>query len=170
MYYRSACATPSGSPCSSQQSVYSPTINDPQAGIIAPKIHSSWNPFEDDNFSKLTVEELLHKDFANLTDSKHRVSVLVYRIEESLNEPKYFVFFFFGHCCKTRRKDYCFWSKSHSRSWCFSRYSYNPHHVMFTALHLISLLCIFYLQWHFIFWPHQARNSFTLTYKLQTTW
>lgn len=94
VYYRSACATPSGSPCSSQQSVYSPTINDPQAGIIAPKIHSSWNPFEDDNFSKLTVEELLHKDFANLTDSKHRVSVLVYRIEESLNEPKYFVFFF----------------------------------------------------------------------------
>lgn len=94
VYYRSACATPSGSPCSSQQSVYSPTINDPQAGIIAPKIHSSWNPFEDDSFSKLTVEELLHKDFAKLPDSKHRVSVLVYRIEESLHEPKFCLFFF----------------------------------------------------------------------------
>uniref|UniRef100_A0A674PR09 non-specific serine/threonine protein kinase n=1 Tax=Takifugu rubripes TaxID=31033 RepID=A0A674PR09_TAKRU len=70
VYYRSACATPSGSPCSSQQSVYSPAINDPQAGIIAPKMQSNWNPFEDDNFSKLTVEELLHKDFAKLTDSK----------------------------------------------------------------------------------------------------
>ncbi|XP_056890192.1 AP2-associated protein kinase 1-like isoform X3 [Takifugu flavidus] len=65
---KSACATPSGSPCSSQQSVYSPAINDPQAGIIAPKMQSNWNPFEDDNFSKLTVEELLHKDFAKLTD------------------------------------------------------------------------------------------------------
>lgn len=74
MYYRSACATPSGSPCSSQQSVYSPAINDPQAGIIEPKMQSSWNPFEDDNFSKLTVEELLHKDFAKLTDSKLRIS------------------------------------------------------------------------------------------------
>uniref|UniRef100_H2S0Y6 non-specific serine/threonine protein kinase n=1 Tax=Takifugu rubripes TaxID=31033 RepID=H2S0Y6_TAKRU len=57
---KSACATPSGSPCSSQQSVYSP---------------SNWNPFEDDNFSKLTVEELLHKDFAKLTDSKRERTV-----------------------------------------------------------------------------------------------
>lgn len=93
VYYRSACATPSGSPCSSHQSVYSPAINDPRAGIIAPKMQSSWNPFEDDNFSKLTVEELLHKDFAKLTDSKLRFSVLVYRIENFLHEPKYLVFF-----------------------------------------------------------------------------
>lgn len=73
VYYRSACATPSGSPCSSQQSVYNPASNDPQAGFTAPKMQSSWNPFEDDNFSKLTVEELLDKDFAKLTDSKLRV-------------------------------------------------------------------------------------------------
>uniref|UniRef100_A0A672H4Y1 non-specific serine/threonine protein kinase n=1 Tax=Salarias fasciatus TaxID=181472 RepID=A0A672H4Y1_SALFA len=54
---RSASTTPSGSPCSSQQSVY-------HGG------DSSWNPFGDDNFSKLTAEELLNKDFAKLAESK----------------------------------------------------------------------------------------------------
>ncbi|XP_041900915.1 AP2-associated protein kinase 1-like [Corvus kubaryi] len=31
---------------------------------------STWNPFDDDNFSKLTAEELLNKDFAKLGDGK----------------------------------------------------------------------------------------------------
>uniref|UniRef100_A0A8C4HWG3 non-specific serine/threonine protein kinase n=1 Tax=Dicentrarchus labrax TaxID=13489 RepID=A0A8C4HWG3_DICLA len=54
---KSASTTPSGSPCSSQQSVYHPGDSDP-----------SWNPFGDDNFSKLTAEELLNKDFAKLAE------------------------------------------------------------------------------------------------------
>uniref|UniRef100_A0A673L1D7 non-specific serine/threonine protein kinase n=1 Tax=Sinocyclocheilus rhinocerous TaxID=307959 RepID=A0A673L1D7_9TELE len=49
---KSASATPSNSPQSSQQSVYQPT----------------WNPFGDDNFSKLTAEDLLNKDFTKLAD------------------------------------------------------------------------------------------------------
>uniref|UniRef100_A0A8C5HBU4 non-specific serine/threonine protein kinase n=1 Tax=Gouania willdenowi TaxID=441366 RepID=A0A8C5HBU4_GOUWI len=49
---KSASTTPSGSPCSSQQS------------------YSSWNPFGDDNFSKLTAEELFNKDFANFAESE----------------------------------------------------------------------------------------------------
>uniref|UniRef100_A0AAR2KNQ9 non-specific serine/threonine protein kinase n=1 Tax=Pygocentrus nattereri TaxID=42514 RepID=A0AAR2KNQ9_PYGNA len=52
---KSASATPSNSPQSSQQSVYEP---------------GHWNPFGDDNFSKLTAEELLNKDFAKLADGK----------------------------------------------------------------------------------------------------
>lgn len=67
---RSASTTPSGSPCSSQQSVYqSGEASGPSAG--AP---SSWNPFGDDNFSKLTAEELLNKDFAKL-DGKSNVYI-----------------------------------------------------------------------------------------------
>ncbi|XP_059359085.1 AP2-associated protein kinase 1-like isoform X6 [Carassius carassius] len=59
---KSASTTPSGSPCSSQQSVYqSGEASGPSAGATA-----SWNPFGDDNFSKLTAEELLNKDFAKL--------------------------------------------------------------------------------------------------------
>ncbi|XP_077079884.1 AP2-associated protein kinase 1 isoform X9 [Siphateles boraxobius] len=59
---KSASTTPSGSPCSSQQSVYqSGEASGPSAGAAA-----SWNPFGDDNFSKLTAEELLNKDFAKL--------------------------------------------------------------------------------------------------------
>ncbi|KAK7146482.1 hypothetical protein R3I93_014050 [Phoxinus phoxinus] len=59
---KSASTTPSGSPCSSQQSVYqSGEASGPSAGASA-----SWNPFGDDNFSKLTAEELLNKDFAKL--------------------------------------------------------------------------------------------------------
>ncbi|XP_056102781.1 AP2-associated protein kinase 1 isoform X4 [Rhinichthys klamathensis goyatoka] len=59
---KSASTTPSGSPCSSQQSVYqSGGASGPSAGASA-----SWNPFGDDNFSKLTAEELLNKDFAKL--------------------------------------------------------------------------------------------------------
>uniref|UniRef100_A0A671UEW1 non-specific serine/threonine protein kinase n=1 Tax=Sparus aurata TaxID=8175 RepID=A0A671UEW1_SPAAU len=53
---KSASTTPSGSPCSSQQSV--------------------WNPFGDDNFSKLTAEELLNKDFAKLAESKLLITYL----------------------------------------------------------------------------------------------
>uniref|UniRef100_A0A8C1H101 non-specific serine/threonine protein kinase n=1 Tax=Cyprinus carpio TaxID=7962 RepID=A0A8C1H101_CYPCA len=49
---KSVSATPSNSPQSSQQSVYQPT----------------WNPFGDDNFSKLTAEDLLNKDFTKLAD------------------------------------------------------------------------------------------------------
>ncbi|XP_065103803.1 AP2-associated protein kinase 1 isoform X2 [Paramisgurnus dabryanus] len=58
---KSASTTPSGSPCSSQQSVYkSVDPSGPSTGAPA-----SWNPFGDD-FSKLTAEELLNKDFAKL--------------------------------------------------------------------------------------------------------
>ncbi|MEE6479123.1 hypothetical protein FKM82_012142 [Ascaphus truei] len=55
---KSATTTPSGSPRTSQQNVHNP----PEA--------SGWNPFDDDNFSKLTAEELLNKDFAKLGDAK----------------------------------------------------------------------------------------------------
>uniref|UniRef100_A0AAR2KL62 non-specific serine/threonine protein kinase n=1 Tax=Pygocentrus nattereri TaxID=42514 RepID=A0AAR2KL62_PYGNA len=82
---KSASATPSNSPQSSQQSVYEPGQ---QGGAVAPTAPSapqpppsaasvsvppdqpSWNPFGDDNFSKLTAEELLNKDFAKLADGK----------------------------------------------------------------------------------------------------
>ncbi|KAA0713688.1 AP2-associated protein kinase 1 [Triplophysa tibetana] len=59
---KSANTTPSGSPCSSQQNVYQP------GDTSGPSVRgpASWNPFGDDNFSKLTAEELLNKDFAKL--------------------------------------------------------------------------------------------------------
>ncbi|XP_076586213.1 AP2-associated protein kinase 1 isoform X7 [Chaetodon auriga] len=66
---KSASTTPSGSPCSSQQSVYHPGDGDAQAGHSAPNTQPSWNPFGDDNFSKLTAEELLNKDFAKLAET-----------------------------------------------------------------------------------------------------
>ncbi|XP_028269530.1 AP2-associated protein kinase 1 isoform X7 [Parambassis ranga] len=66
---KSASTTPSGSPCSSQQSVYHPVDADPQSALTAPKTQPSWNPFGDDNFSKLTAEELLNKDFAKLAET-----------------------------------------------------------------------------------------------------
>uniref|UniRef100_A0A8C9W8N5 non-specific serine/threonine protein kinase n=1 Tax=Scleropages formosus TaxID=113540 RepID=A0A8C9W8N5_SCLFO len=59
---KSASATPSGSPCSSQQSVYQPA----ESSSTVP----TWNPFGNDNFSRLTAEELLNKDFAKLAESK----------------------------------------------------------------------------------------------------
>ncbi|KAL7884148.1 hypothetical protein AOLI_G00069180 [Acnodon oligacanthus] len=65
---KSASTTPSGSPCSSQQSVYPAGEGSTQSAV--PKAGTgaqpSWNPFGDDNFSKLTAEELLNKDFAKL--------------------------------------------------------------------------------------------------------
>ncbi|XP_031426837.1 AP2-associated protein kinase 1 isoform X2 [Clupea harengus] len=74
---KSASTTPSGSPRSSQQSVYQPADGSapsapcaPSAAPVAPGPQSSWNPFGDDNFSKLTAEELLNKDFAKLADGK----------------------------------------------------------------------------------------------------
>lgn len=85
LYSRSASTTPSGSPCSSQKSVYNSVSNDPQSVLTASKAQSSWNPFEDDNFSRLTAEELLNKDFAKLADSKLWFSVLVCRIVKSLH-------------------------------------------------------------------------------------
>ncbi|XP_049906819.1 AP2-associated protein kinase 1-like isoform X9 [Epinephelus moara] len=66
---KSASTTPSGSPCSSQQSVYHPGDNDTQSALTAPSTQPSWNPFGDDNFSKLTAEELLNKDFAKLAET-----------------------------------------------------------------------------------------------------
>ncbi|KAE8292400.1 AP2-associated protein kinase 1 [Larimichthys crocea] len=66
---KSASTTPSGSPCSSQQSVYHPGEADAQAALTAPSTQPSWNPFGDDNFSKLTAEELLNKDFAKLSET-----------------------------------------------------------------------------------------------------
>uniref|UniRef100_A0A8C7V1W3 non-specific serine/threonine protein kinase n=1 Tax=Oncorhynchus mykiss TaxID=8022 RepID=A0A8C7V1W3_ONCMY len=65
---KSASTTPSGSPCSSQQSVNQPGEGGAQTAPIAPS--GSWNPFGDDNFSKLTAEELLNKDFTKLVESK----------------------------------------------------------------------------------------------------
>ncbi|XP_075391564.1 AP2-associated protein kinase 1 isoform X7 [Tenrec ecaudatus] len=56
---KSATTTPSGSPRTSQQNVSKPSEGSP------------WNPFDDDNFSKLTAEELLNKDFAKLGEGKH---------------------------------------------------------------------------------------------------
>uniref|UniRef100_A0A8C4Y0B8 non-specific serine/threonine protein kinase n=1 Tax=Gopherus evgoodei TaxID=1825980 RepID=A0A8C4Y0B8_9SAUR len=61
---KSASTTPSGSPRTSQQNVYNP-----------PDV-STWNPFDDDNFSKLTAEELLNKDFAKLSDDLQREQVV----------------------------------------------------------------------------------------------
>ncbi|XP_041642702.1 AP2-associated protein kinase 1-like isoform X9 [Cheilinus undulatus] len=66
---KSASTTPSGSPCSSQQSVYHPGDSDAQSALAAPISAPSWNPFGDDNFSKLTAEELLNKDFAKLAET-----------------------------------------------------------------------------------------------------
>ncbi|XP_077942938.1 AP2-associated protein kinase 1 isoform X9 [Gasterosteus aculeatus] len=66
---KSASTTPSGSPCSSQQSVYHAGGADAPAAPAAPDTQPSWNPFGDDNFSKLTAEELLNKDFAKLAEA-----------------------------------------------------------------------------------------------------
>ncbi|KAA0704368.1 AP2-associated protein kinase 1 [Triplophysa tibetana] len=75
---KSASATPSNSPQSSQQSVYQPaqqggSVSAPQdptsaSSLNSPPDQSSWNPFGDDNFSKLTAEDLLNKDFTKLAD------------------------------------------------------------------------------------------------------
>ncbi|XP_040897688.1 AP2-associated protein kinase 1-like isoform X9 [Toxotes jaculatrix] len=69
---KSASTTPSGSPCSSQQSVYHPADGDAPSGLTATNTQPSWNPFGDDNFSKLTAEELLNKDFAKLAETAAR--------------------------------------------------------------------------------------------------
>uniref|UniRef100_A0AAX7VX89 non-specific serine/threonine protein kinase n=1 Tax=Astatotilapia calliptera TaxID=8154 RepID=A0AAX7VX89_ASTCA len=69
LYCRSASTTPSGSPCSSQQSVYHPGDGDASSALTVPHTQPAWNPFGDDNFSKLTAEELLNKDFAKLAES-----------------------------------------------------------------------------------------------------
>ncbi|XP_031705090.1 AP2-associated protein kinase 1-like isoform X5 [Anarrhichthys ocellatus] len=68
---KSASTTPSGSPCSSQQTVYHPGDVDAVSAVAAPNTPNtpSWNPFGDDNFSKLTAEELLNKDFAKLAET-----------------------------------------------------------------------------------------------------
>ncbi|XP_033946318.1 AP2-associated protein kinase 1-like isoform X3 [Pseudochaenichthys georgianus] len=66
---KSASTTPSGSPCSSQQSVYHPGDSDAKSAPTAANNQPSWNPFGDDNFSKLTAEELLNKDFAKLAET-----------------------------------------------------------------------------------------------------
>ncbi|XP_077099590.1 AP2-associated protein kinase 1 isoform X7 [Siphateles boraxobius] len=74
---KSASATPSNSPQSSQQSVYQPaqqgSVSVPQApasaaSLTSPLVQPTWNPFGDDNFSKLTAEDLLNKDFTKLAD------------------------------------------------------------------------------------------------------
>nr|XP_009303930.1 AP2-associated protein kinase 1 isoform X2 [Danio rerio] len=75
---KSASATPSNSPQSSQQSVYQPaqqqaSVSVPQApasaaNLTSPPTQPTWNPFDDDNFSKLTAEDLLNKDFTKLAD------------------------------------------------------------------------------------------------------
>ncbi|XP_077417910.1 AP2-associated protein kinase 1 isoform X7 [Vanacampus margaritifer] len=80
---KSASTTPSGSPCSSQQTVYHPADTDTQSARITTNTQPSWNPFGDDNFSKLTAEELLNKDFAKLaetaaTEEKSRGDCLIH--------------------------------------------------------------------------------------------
>uniref|UniRef100_UPI00398E5BF7 AP2-associated protein kinase 1-like isoform X2 n=1 Tax=Pristiophorus japonicus TaxID=55135 RepID=UPI00398E5BF7 len=55
---KSASTSPAGSPKALQQNIYNP-----------PDV-SMWNPFGDDNFSKLTAEELLDKEFAELRNDK----------------------------------------------------------------------------------------------------
>lgn len=50
--------------------MYHPGEVDAQAALTAPSTQPSWNPFGDDNFSKLTAEELLNKDFAKLSESE----------------------------------------------------------------------------------------------------
>ncbi|XP_077600644.1 AP2-associated protein kinase 1-like isoform X4 [Stigmatopora nigra] len=66
---KSASTTPSSSPYSSQQTVYHPADTDAQhSARVKPNAQPSWNPFGDDNFSKLTAEELLNKDFAKLAE------------------------------------------------------------------------------------------------------
>ncbi|TRY93025.1 hypothetical protein DNTS_002091 [Danionella cerebrum] len=82
---KSASATPSNSPQSSQQSVYQPGQ---QGGVTVPHTPPSapsqtslpdqctWNPFGDDNFSKLTAEDLLNKDFAKLADAERPANIL----------------------------------------------------------------------------------------------
>ncbi|XP_034025441.1 LOW QUALITY PROTEIN: AP2-associated protein kinase 1-like [Thalassophryne amazonica] len=58
---KSASTTPSGSPSSSQQTVYHPREGDPPSAAVEKNSQPSWNPFGDDNFSKLTAEELLNQ-------------------------------------------------------------------------------------------------------------
>ncbi|XP_056322463.1 AP2-associated protein kinase 1 [Danio aesculapii] len=75
---KSASATPSNSPQSSQQSVYQPAQQQASvsvsqapasaANLTSPPSQPTWNPFDDDNFSKLTAEDLLNKDFTKLAD------------------------------------------------------------------------------------------------------
>lgn len=72
---KSASTTPSGSPCSSQQNVYHPAGPDAPSALTAPNAPPGWNPFGDDNFSKLTAEELLNKDFAKLSESAQPVDL-----------------------------------------------------------------------------------------------
>ncbi|XP_072347870.1 AP2-associated protein kinase 1-like isoform X10 [Scyliorhinus torazame] len=55
---KSASTSPAGSPKTSEQNIYNP----PDLSV--------WNPFGDDNFSKLTAEELLDKEFAELRNDK----------------------------------------------------------------------------------------------------
>uniref|UniRef100_A0A671S9N3 non-specific serine/threonine protein kinase n=1 Tax=Sinocyclocheilus anshuiensis TaxID=1608454 RepID=A0A671S9N3_9TELE len=80
---KSASATPSNSPQSSQQSVYQPAQQGSTSVLQAPASAASlksppdqptWNPFGDDNFSKLTAEDLLNKDFTKLADGNFTFS------------------------------------------------------------------------------------------------
>ncbi|KAM9393306.1 AP2-associated protein kinase 1 isoform 2-T2 [Pholidichthys leucotaenia] len=66
---KSASTTPSGSPCSSQHNVYHPCDVEATSALRTFNSQPAWNPFGDDNFSKLTAEELLNKDFAKLADA-----------------------------------------------------------------------------------------------------
>uniref|UniRef100_A0A3B4GGS0 non-specific serine/threonine protein kinase n=1 Tax=Pundamilia nyererei TaxID=303518 RepID=A0A3B4GGS0_9CICH len=94
---KSASTTPSGSPCSSQQSVYHPGDGDASSALTVPHTQPAWNPFGDDNFSKLTAEELLNKDFAKLAESKF--SLFTHSISESFHDLKPVCFFSsFGLC------------------------------------------------------------------------
>ncbi|PKU32304.1 hypothetical protein llap_17392 [Limosa lapponica baueri] len=47
-----------------------------QQNVYNPPDVSTWNPFDDDNFSKLTAEELLNKDFAKLGDAEKTKDIL----------------------------------------------------------------------------------------------
>uniref|UniRef100_A0A8C7UZT7 non-specific serine/threonine protein kinase n=1 Tax=Oncorhynchus mykiss TaxID=8022 RepID=A0A8C7UZT7_ONCMY len=88
---KSASTTPSGSPCSSQQSVNQPGEGGAQTAPIAPS--GSWNPFGDDNFSKLTAEELLNKDFTKLWYLNEPSSLFsLYSYFAYANSPSFYAF------------------------------------------------------------------------------
>uniref|UniRef100_A0A671SCF3 non-specific serine/threonine protein kinase n=1 Tax=Sinocyclocheilus anshuiensis TaxID=1608454 RepID=A0A671SCF3_9TELE len=82
-FHQISSATPSNSPQSSQQSVYQPAQQGSTSVLQAPASAASlksppdqptWNPFGDDNFSKLTAEDLLNKDFTKLADGNFTFS------------------------------------------------------------------------------------------------
>uniref|UniRef100_A0A665W1D8 non-specific serine/threonine protein kinase n=1 Tax=Echeneis naucrates TaxID=173247 RepID=A0A665W1D8_ECHNA len=55
--------------------------------LAAPNLQPSWNPFGDDNFSKLTAEELLNKDFAKLAEKFSSLYLKTWLLSFSVVRP-----------------------------------------------------------------------------------